>query len=228
MTNTLIVGSTGVIGSAIADALSTHELTTVSRQTKPSVDSQHLYMDLAEPISIKELSMQLAHLKSLDNLIWCPGEQLVTVFDDMPLEALDAQYNISIRNLSLFEQMCLPLLKQSVNGRIVVISSIWGDTGASCEAGYAAMKGAQNALVKSLAKEFARTNITVNAVSPGAVESTMMDAFEVIDSDAVLNEIPQHRYVQPREVAHAVSYLLSPQARSVTGEIMKVNGGWYT
>ncbi len=228
MPSTLIVGSTGVIGSAIAEALSAHELTTVSRQTKPRIDSQHLYMDLSAPVSLQELSVKLAHLKSLDNLIWCPGVQLVTLFDDMPLESLDVQYNMSIRNLSLFVQVCLPLLKQSPNGRIVVLSSIWGDTGASCEAGYAAMKGAQNALVKSLAKEFARTNITVNAVSPGAVESTMMDAFENDDNDAVLSEIPQHRYVQPIEVAHAVSYLLSPQASSVTGEIMKVNGGWYT
>lgn len=228
MNNTLIVGSTGVIGSAITEKLQAHQLTTISRQTPTKVSSNHLYMDLSKPISLHEASHKLTNLNSLDNLIWCPGSQLVTLFDEMPLDALDAQYNLSVRNLSLFVQLCLPKLKQSDNGRIIVISSIWGDTGASCEAGYAAMKGAQHALVKSLAKEFASTNVTVNAVSPGAVKSAMMREFSEEDNDAVLNEIPQHRYVEPNEVAHAVQYLISNEARSVTGEIMKINGGWYT
>lgn len=228
MSNTLIVGSTGVIGSAIAGALSAHELTTVSRKNPSHADSKHIYMNLEETLTLSEVSKHLAHLTSLDNLIWCAGTQLVTLFDEMPISQLDAQYNLNVRNLSLFIQVCLPLLKKSDNGRIIVISSIWGDTGASCEAGYAAMKGAQNTLVKSLAKELAATNITVNAISPGAVNSTMMDEFSIEDNNEIINEIPQRRYVEPEEVAHAVAYLISPLARSVTGEIMKINGGWYT
>ena len=228
MTNTLVVGSTGVIGTAIAEILEKHNLYTVSQRSKPTVNSQHMYMDLSRPITPAELSAQLEHIEALDVLIWCPGVQHVSLFEDMPLDALDAQYHLGVRNLSLFVQLCLPLLRKSENGRIIVLSSVWGETGASCEAGYAAMKGAQNALVKSLAKEFATTNITVNAISPGAVNSAMMDEFTEADAQAVLSEIPQQRFVEPEEVAHAIEYLISPKAQSVTGEIMKINGGWYT
>lgn len=228
MSNILIVGATGVIGTAITALQKGNVLYTMSRNTEPNVDATHFYMDLSRKISDEQVNVLIEKIDELDVLIWSPGVQLVSLFDEMPLTALDQQYHLSIRNLSVITQAVLPKLKASMNGRIIVISSIWGEAGASCEVGYSAMKGAQNAWVKSLAKELATTNITVNAIAPGAVESNMLDDFSSEDKEAVRAEIPQLRFVTPDEVSHAVNYLISPHAQSVTGEIMKINGGWYT
>ncbi|MFC3900592.1 SDR family NAD(P)-dependent oxidoreductase [Aliicoccus persicus] len=228
MSNILIVGSTGVIGKEITRSLSDHTLYTVSRNTRPDSLENHFFLDLSRELSDDEIEDFAANIESLDAIVWSPGVQLVTLFDEMSVEALDIQYYLSVRNLTVITQALLPKLKNSMHGRIIVISSIWGEAGASCEVGYASMKGAQNVWVKSLAKELATTNITVNAIAPGAVDSDMLDQFDDEDKEAVRQEIPQLRFVTPEEVAHAVNYLLSSHAQSVTGEIMRINGGWYT
>lgn len=228
MSSVLIVGSTGVIGNAIIESMNEHTLYTVSRNSEPSGASTHFFLDLSRELDDKALENLVNAIDSLDAIIWAPGVQLVSLFDEMPITALDQQYHLSIRNLTVITQALMSKLMMSAHGRIIVISSIWGEAGASCEVGYAAMKGAQNIWVKSLAKELATTNITVNSVAPGAVESNMLDDFDDEDKEAVRMEIPQLRFVTPQEVSHGVLYLLSPQAQSVTGEIMRINGGWYT
>lgn len=228
MSNILIIGSTGVIGTEITRSLSDHTLYTVSRNTRPDNLENHFFLDLSRALSDESIQKLVEQIDTLDAIIWTPGVQFVSLFDEMQVDALDIQYYISVRNLTVITQAILPKLRKSRHGRIIVISSIWGEAGASCEVAYSSMKGAQNLWVKSLAKELATTNITVNAIAPGAVESEMLNAFDDEDKEVVRQEIPQLRFVTPEEVAHAVNYLLSSHAQSVTGEIMRINGGWYT
>ena len=93
---------------------------------------------------------------------------------------------------------------------------------------YSAFKGAQETLVKSLAKELAPSNITVNAVAPGVVRGKMTLKLNESDISMMLEDLPQGRLIEPEEVASAVEYLRSDKARSITGEVLKINGGWYT
>ena len=110
---------------------------------------------------------------------------------------------------------------------VVLIGSIWGNTGAAGEVMYSAVKGAQHAFVKAYAKEAAYSGIRVNAIAPGWIETRMNDVIPVDERQMVIDEIPLWRRVRPEHVAEAVNFLLSGNADYMTGEIVKVNGGWY-
>lgn len=224
----LIAGASGDIGRAIHSELEGENVITVSKSRAPHYRSRHHFLDLSRPLTGDEVRNITGGIEVLDGLIWTPGVELFELLQDTSLEALDEQYNISVRSLIIFIKELLPKLKLSKSGRIIVITSVWGMTGASFESIYSAMKGAQNTLVKSLAKELAATGVTVNAIAPGVVEGSMTDALPDEDLAAVLSELPQQRLIQPAEVAGLAAYLLRSDARSINGEILNINGGWYT
>ncbi|KKK35326.1 hypothetical protein WN59_00340 [Salinicoccus sediminis] len=228
MARYVITGSTGDIGSAVHKMLESQEIISFSRSRKPLYSSTHHHIDLSKPFSEEALEKAFSGIGSVDGLIWCPGESLYNLIQDTALEEVDAQYNLAIRSLVAFVRVLLPKLRKSTSGRIIVVTSVWGRNGASFESIYASMKGAQEALVKSLAKEFSATGITVNGIAPGAVEGAMTGLLSAEDRAFLLEELPQSRFVDTAEVAHAVRYLLDPKAASVNGEIMNINGGWYT
>lgn len=229
MTRYVIAGSTGDIGSAIHGGLKDGaEIISFSRARAPVHDGIHHFLDLARPLAQDQVEDIFSDVDSADALIWCPGETLFGLLQETPMEGVDRQYNISIRSLITFINVLLPKLKRSGQGRIIIITSVWGRYGASYESVYASMKGAQESLIKSLAKEFASTGVTVNGIAPGVVEGEMTQELPPEERAFLLEELPQSRFIQPGEVVHAVKYLLAPGAQSVTGEIMNINGGWYT
>ena len=103
---------------------------------------------------------------------------------------------------------------------------MWGQTGASCEAAYAATKGAVIALSKSLAQELAPSGIRVNCVAPGVIETDMIGNLSAADKAALADETPLGRIGSPAEVADSVSFLLSDRARFITGQVLGINGGF--
>jgi len=112
-------------------------------------------------------------------------------------------------------------------GRIINISSIVGQMGNFGQANYAAAKGGLAALTKTLAREFARKNVTVNAVAPGFIETDMTAEVPDAALDNVRSLTPMGRLGKPEEVAAAVVFLASPAASFITGEVIGVNGGMY-
>ncbi|GAB3070096.1 SDR family NAD(P)-dependent oxidoreductase [Salinicoccus sesuvii] len=229
MTRHIIVGSTGDIGSAIHATLSeSAEIWSFSRSSEPKHDGHHYFLDLSVPFDTSVVEDIFKDIDEIESLIWCPGETLFGMLEDTSLKKVDAQYNISIRSLITFVNVLLPKLKRSRDGRIIIITSVWGRHGASYESAYAAMKGAQESLIKSLGKELADTSVTVNGIAPGVVYGNMTSDLSESDQAFLLQELPQSRFVAQEEIVHAVEYLLAPAARSVTGEIMNINGGWYT
>ena len=113
-------------------------------------------------------------------------------------------------------------------GNIIAITSIWGEVGASCEVLYSMVKGGQNSFVKALAKELAPSGIRVNAVSPGAIATGMLDRLDTEDLKALEDEIPTGRLGIPKEISGVVSFILSEDSSYITGQIISVNGGWNT
>src|SRR5699024_4884711 len=185
----LIVGASGDIGQAVHRDLEYENIISVSKIRPPEYKSEHHFLDLSRPINEEDVREITDHTDVIDGLIWSPGVELFGMFQDTDVKAMDEQYNISIRSLIIFIKVILPKLKLSESGRIIVISSVWGTVGASFESIYATMKGAQNTLVKSLAKELAVTDITVNAVEPGIVRGSMNSELSDDDLDAVLGDV---------------------------------------
>ena len=111
-------------------------------------------------------------------------------------------------------------------GSIINISSIDGISGASCEVAYSASKSAVIGMTKALAKELAMSNITVNAIAPGAISTDMLlDNYTEEDLEIVKEEIPMKRFGMPEEVSELVYFLASDKARYITGQVISPNGG---
>lgn len=110
-------------------------------------------------------------------------------------------------------------------GRIINISSMWGEVGASCEVHYSASKAGLIGMTKALAKELALSGITVNAVAPGAIETKMLTDWGEAVKQELEEEIPLGRVGQPQEIAEAVAFLASEKAAYITGHVLSVNGG---
>jgi 3-oxoacyl-[acyl-carrier protein] reductase len=120
---------------------------------------------------------------------------------------------------------CLKKLMRQRRGSIVNLASLAGQTGNPGQINYAASKGGLIAMTKTLALELAKRNIRVNAVSPGLIETSMIDA--IPDIESLVQRIPMQRMGQPAEVAAAVSFLMSEDSSYVTGQTLSVNGGLF-
>ncbi len=110
-------------------------------------------------------------------------------------------------------------------GRIINISSIWGEIGASGESVYSATKGAIIAFTKAMAKELAYNNITVNCISPGIVETDMLNNLTQKEKQELLSLVPLNRLAKPEDVAELALFLASNNSNYITGQIISVNGG---
>ncbi|SJT68966.1 3-oxoacyl-[acyl-carrier-protein] reductase FabG [Clostridioides difficile] len=111
-------------------------------------------------------------------------------------------------------------------GSIVNISSMWGEVGASCEVVYSTTKGGMNLFTRSLAKEVAASNIRVNCVAPGVIDTQMNAFLQGDDKKALEEEIPMMRFGNPNEIGKIVSFLCSDDSSYVTGQIIRADGGY--
>lgn len=230
----LVMGGSGTIGSAIVDQLldDGYEVivhyhaadTDVLQQRYREQPVQFLHMDLTQDVHFET---HLQFIKHLDCLVYAPGTALYGQLQDMSDAMIDTCYQIHVRQMIRICRYFLDQLRQSDSGRIIVISSIWGETGASMESVYSAMKGAQITFVKALSQELAMTSVTVNAIAPGFVTGNMAKVWSEDELTEIRASLPQQRLIAPVEIAHTCSYLCHPLAKSVTGTVQKVNGAWY-
>ncbi len=120
----------------------------------------------------------------------------------------------------------LPHMFWRRTGAIVTVSSIWGETGGSCEAVYSASKAAVIGMTRALAREVAPAGIRVNCIAPGMIDTPMNDCYSEQEKREISEEIPLGRMGTPEEVAEAAFFLAGNQASYLTGQVMGVNGGW--
>lgn len=125
-------------------------------------------------------------------------------------------------------QCALPDMIHKRWGRIITVSSMWGQVGGSCEVAYSAAKAGLIGFTKALAKEEAPSGITVNCVAPGVIGTDMMATFSTEDKAELAQETPLNRLGTPQDVANALLFLASDEAAFITGQVLGVNGGLVT
>ena len=136
--------------------------------------------------------------------------------------------NVMSTNLDsvfLTSKFAVPKMLANHRGKIINISSIWGNVGASMEVAYSASKGAVNSFTKALAKELAPSNIQVNAIACGMIDTDMNSCFSEEDLYSIIEEIPADRIGQPEEVAK-LCHMLAEAPEYLTGQIITMDGGW--
>ena len=160
-----------------------------------------------------------------DILINNAGCSYFGLLSDMSPDDWQRVINTNLSSCFYTCKLAIPSMVQKKEGRILNISSVWGNAGASMEAAYSASKGGINALTKALAKELAPSNIQVNALAPGLIDTAMNSHLTKEDINALKAEIPADRIGTPEEIA-ALAWQVVSAPTYMTGQIISIDGGW--
>lgn len=237
MKNILITGASGEIGLAIAKQLAKNRLFLIyNNNEKPLIELQNklkgceieIYKcDLSNTDQVKILVDKIiAKHKKIDCLINCAGVSINKLIQD----CTEADYNYILNNnfktvVNTTKFVAKHMISEKY-GCIVNISSIWGVVGACMESLYSASKGAINSFTLSLAKELGFSGITVNAICPGFIDTKMNNMYSKSDIAEIVAETPMSRVGKPKDVANLVEFLISDKASFITGQIIRIDGGW--
>lgn len=161
----------------------------------------------------------------IDLLINNAGISSVGLFTDTTPDIWQTILNTNLTSVYNCCHAVLPHMIHEKSGRILNVSSVWGLVGASCEVAYSAAKGGINSFTKALAKELAPSNISVNAIAFGAIDTSMNHHLSPQELSSLCEEIPAGRMATAKEAAQCISSLLDMPSY-LTGEIIKFDGGW--
>ncbi len=230
MGHILVTGGSRGIGKAVCLLFKSDgwRVSYFYRNTLPNADDMTaIRCDVRDGDSVKEA---VEHAESIngtvDVLVSNSGISVTGLATDFGTDEYRSVMDTNFGGLFNVSNAVIPSMIHNKQGVIIAISSMWGQTGASCEALYAASKGAVDSYVRSLAKELGPSGIRVNAVSPGVVETDMMSAYSDEDKNELKNETPLGRLGTAEDIANAVYFLASPAASYITGQIIGVNGGF--
>ncbi|MBC1403807.1 elongation factor P 5-aminopentanone reductase [Listeria welshimeri] len=232
-----VTGASGEIGQAICIALAKagwnlylhyYQNRQAVEDIVPQLQAENIDViliqaDFDDFSSLKEIEKQVFQV---DAFIHAAGHSHYALFQDTTDLDMTKLWNVHMYMPMRLIQIFIPKLMKSQQGRIVFISSIWGEIGASMEVVYSTVKGAQIAFCKALSQEVGLSGITVNAVTPGVVKTKMMDQFSLEEKEILRQEIPLKRFAKPEEIAETVEFLTSKKASYITGEVLRLNGGW--
>ena len=161
----------------------------------------------------------------VDVLVSNAGIAQQKLFTDITPDEWQHMLNVNLTGAFNLCQLALPGMIRRKNGRILTVSSMWGQTGGSCEVHYSAAKAGLIGLTKALAKEEGPSGITVNCVAPGVIDTDMMASFTAEDKAALAEETPVGRLGTADEVAKLLVFLAGEDAGYITGQVFGVNGG---
>ncbi|WP_077370090.1 elongation factor P 5-aminopentanone reductase [Anaerosalibacter sp. Marseille-P3206] len=163
---------------------------------------------------------------NIDVLVNNAGIADMTLFTDITQEQWKRIFDVNVNGMFNCCQCVLPKMISEKAGRIINISSIWGLVGASCEAHYSATKGAIISFTKALAKELGPSNILVNAVAPGAVDTDMIAGVSEEIREIIKDETPLEIICKPEQIANVVYFLATDEAYLITGQIINASAGF--
>lgn len=236
----IVTGASGGIGNAVAIALakegyslvllgnrSTDRLNMLAKECgQYTTPVFALSGDISDEIAAQALMEQaVSHLGTIDLLVNCAGISYVGLLTDMSSSEWKKIIDTNLSSVFYCCSFIVPHMVHEKAGRILNISSVWGSQGASCEVAYSASKGAVNAFTKALARELAPSNIPVNALACGLIDTPMNSCFSPEEIHDICEEIPAGRMGTPEEVADMV-LLLAKAPTYLTGQIITIDGGW--
>jgi len=185
-----------------------------------------IQMDAADPAQAKAaVRRALNDLRNIDALINNAGASGFGPLDAISIDEWRRVIDINLSGVFYVIKAALPGMISRKSGTIINVSSIWGMTGASCEAHYSAAKAGVIGLTKALAKELAPSGITINCVAPGVIDTDMNAALSVADLAALKGQIPLNRLGSAEEIAQIMLFLASSAAAYITGQVISPNGG---
>ena len=236
----LITGASSGIGAAtaIAFAKPNNRLILVSRKNREGlkkIEDEAREMG-AEVLSILADVSNYEDCKSvvqqggdcfgtIDLLVNDAGISHIGLFQDMTPDEWKHIMAVNIGSVMNLCHLVIPSMVHQKKGRIINVSSVWGNVGASCEAVYSASKGAVNSFTKALAKELAPSNIQVNAIAFGAIETPMNAWLSEEEAQALADEIPAGREGTAKEAAQMIC-MVADAPDYLTGQIITMDGGW--
>ena len=167
----------------------------------------------------------ISRFGDIDVLVNNAGISYVGLLTDMSFADWNRIVNTNLTSIFNTCKCAIPYMVQKQSGKIINISSVWGNVGASCETAYSACKGGMNAFTKALGKELAPSNIQVNAIACGCIDTQMNACFSDEEKLALAEEIPAGRFGTPKEVADLVLDLANGH-NYLTAQIITLDGGW--
>lgn len=200
-------------------------------QTKREIESYRVSClsflgDMGDFAQCTEMFLEIRkQFGSLDVLVNNAGISYIGLLQDMSSADWDRMIKTNLTSVFNCCKLAIPMMLSSEHGKIINISSVWGQVGAACEVAYSATKGGINAFTRALAKELAPSNIQVNAVACGAIDTEMNQWMEEDDLIQLVDEIPAGRLGTAEEVADFV-YHLGYKGSYLTGQIIGMDGGW--
>lgn len=235
----IVTGASRGIGREIAKYLSKNNIKVIANYNHSEKEACNLKEELAkENISIdiikadiskreearRLVNFALEKYKKIDILINNAGISEYKMFIDETDEDWNRVINTNLYSAFVMSQEVIPNMIHNKNGCIINISSIWGIVGASLEVLYSISKAGINGMTKALAKELGPSNIRVNAIAPGIIDTEMNDKFSKEELKQIQEEIPLERIGATADIAKCVKWLI--EDNYTTGQIISINGGW--
>lgn len=239
--NCLITGGLGDIGLAVIRQLSPrcnkifvldliHELDASKILDKLKLEGikniEYHQVDVADFDSCGEvIDNILKRFDSIDYVVNNAGITRDSIFTKMTKKQWDEVLSVNLDGMFSICRHCVPTMKDNKFGRIVNVSSVNAQKGQFSQANYAASKAGIYGFTKSLAQELMSSNITVNSISPGYVDTKLMKGIRPDILDTIIAQIPAKRLAKPQEVAHAIDFMLQDDSAYITGSNLSINGG---
>ncbi len=229
MTNILVTGASKGIGRIIAEEMKPIGNVFVSGRNKEALEKlnakAYCVCDLAQN---PEILGDFIEKNSIDILVNNAGEYIYGAIETMKLEDIERIHRTNLIAPAYLISRAVPYMKSKNSGRIINIGSISGVMGEANASLYSSSKAGLLGLTKALALELAEHNITVNTINPGWVDTELgNESIEQSDftKEEILDCIPQKRFVTPEEVANLVKYLISSEAKGITGQGINLCAG---
>lgn len=182
--------------------------------------------DVADAAQVETLFRQIkSAFGGADVLVNNAGIASQKLLMDLPESEWDRLMDVDLKGVYLCCKAALPYMVSQKQGAIINVSSMWGQTGGSCEVAYSAAKAGVIGLTKALAKEMGPSHIRVNCIAPGVIDTDMNAALTAADLEGLRADTPLQSIGRPEDVARAALFLASEDAAFITGQVLGVNGG---
>lgn len=237
----LITGASGGIGGAIAERFARQGHRVILHYARDNAAAQALndrlkrkgmsamcvQADISEPGQVERMISQAQdYFGPIDALVNNAGAALPQkLLTDCTPEEWELMLAVNVSGAFYCAKACIPFMVERKRGCIINISSIWGVTGGSCEVPYSASKAALIGFTRALAKELGPSNIRVNCVAPGLVKTPMNAHLTTEDMNAFAEQTPLGFLPTPEDIANAVYFLSTDEARAITGQVVSVDCG---